>query len=267
MLFSIIIPNYNNSKYIKRCLDSVFNQTLPKTDYEVIFIDDASTDNSLEVIQSYDVKLFKNSQNMGAGGARNKGLDNAIGKYVVFLDSDDNLFDNTVLAKLASIINDQDVIYLPYRVIRTDDIIQDNINSEKINLKERIKADRCLGVVSKCWSRELLKDVRFVEGVAYEDVGFCINAYCKVKTEGYLDDMFLVYNRVPDSQTISDLTVRKQIDVFTQIFHLFYLIEKYPQYKNELLYRIKMDDLHARLDKIINVIESGSDHTEIKRWN
>lgn len=55
--FSIIIPNYNKEPYIKECLDSVFKQNFK--DYEVIFIDDASTDNSLDIIKNYPVKILK----------------------------------------------------------------------------------------------------------------------------------------------------------------------------------------------------------------
>lgn len=86
--FSIIIPNYNKGKLIKNCLDSIFNQNIARDKYEVIVIDDGSTDNSLEFIDEYDITLLK-SNRLGAGGARNKGMEIAKGEYIILLDSDD----------------------------------------------------------------------------------------------------------------------------------------------------------------------------------
>ena len=97
--FSIIIPNYNEEKYIKRCLESIFNQTINKSNYEVIVIDDGSTDNSIEIIKQYNVKLL-NSNRLGAGGVRNKWINIAKGKYIILLDGDDYLYKNDVLEKL-----------------------------------------------------------------------------------------------------------------------------------------------------------------------
>ena len=103
VMFSIIIPNYNEDKYIRECLESVFNQTY--NNYEVIVVDDGSTDNSLDIIKDFNVKLY-HSNGLHAGGARNLGLDNATGDYVVFLDSDDYFNNNNVLLELNNLIKD-----------------------------------------------------------------------------------------------------------------------------------------------------------------
>ncbi len=84
--FSIIIPNYNKGILIKNCLNSIFNQTINKEEYEVIIIDDASTDNSLDYINGYDVVLLK-SNRLGAGGARNCGFEVAKGAYIILLEN------------------------------------------------------------------------------------------------------------------------------------------------------------------------------------
>lgn len=89
--FSIIIPFYNAENSIDRCLQSILEQTLP--DFEVILIDDGSVDNSNNICRCFAEKdtRFKifNQQNQGPSVARNRGLDSASGKYVVFIDSDD----------------------------------------------------------------------------------------------------------------------------------------------------------------------------------
>jgi glycosyltransferase involved in cell wall biosynthesis len=89
---SIIIPVYNASNFLVRCLDSVLSQTL--SDIEVICIDDCSSDNSFEILKDYvqkdsRIKVYKNEQNIGQGLTRNKGIDFANGEYIAFVDSDD----------------------------------------------------------------------------------------------------------------------------------------------------------------------------------
>lgn len=97
---SVIIPVYNVEKYLEECLDSIINQTLKEI--EIICIDDGSTDSSLNVLENYKKKdkriIVLQQQNLGAGAARNKGLDLARGKYLSFLDADD-FFELTMLEK------------------------------------------------------------------------------------------------------------------------------------------------------------------------
>lgn len=88
---SIIVPAYNEEKNIARCLDSILNQTF--TDFEVLCVDDGSTDKTFDIIKEYSEKdsriiLFKNTLK-GVSSARNLALDNAKGKYIGFVDSDD----------------------------------------------------------------------------------------------------------------------------------------------------------------------------------
>ena len=93
MKVSIIVPVYNSESYLRDCLDSLVNQTLKEI--EIIAIDDASTDKSLEILLEYakkysgKIKVFANEQNKGQGASRNIGLSIANGEYVGFLDSDD----------------------------------------------------------------------------------------------------------------------------------------------------------------------------------
>ena len=89
---SIIIPVYNAEKYLKKCIESLINQTL--SDIEIIFIDDKSTDNSLEIIKHYEfkderIKVVENDINRGQGPARNLGVEIAQSEYIMFLDQDD----------------------------------------------------------------------------------------------------------------------------------------------------------------------------------
>ena len=114
---SLIIPLYNNEKYIGACLESILAQTF--SDFEVIVVDDCSTDNSVKVVENYREKfggkltLLHTEENSGGGALpRNKGLYFSRGEYVFFVDSDDSLA-NSALKELYSLVEDfdADVIY------------------------------------------------------------------------------------------------------------------------------------------------------------
>ncbi|SNU06257.1 Glycosyl transferase family 2 [Lachnospiraceae bacterium] len=101
---SIIVPNYNCSSYIRKCLKSIFKQNF--SDYELIIIDDGSDDGSELAINEVlsdckDVKFkFIKQYNQNAAVARNRGLEIAKGEFVLFLDSDDELYDENTLQKI-----------------------------------------------------------------------------------------------------------------------------------------------------------------------
>lgn len=107
-LVSVVIPTYNRGKIIKRCIDSVLKQTYQK--FELLIVDDGSTDNTREVIEQYadDRIQYYYQQNGGAQVARNNGLHHAVGKYISFLDSDDYWLP-TFLEKMVSCFDKHDV--------------------------------------------------------------------------------------------------------------------------------------------------------------
>lgn len=90
---SVVVTNYNYEKYITRCLRSLINQEIDKRIYEIIVVDDNSTDESVNKIETYvkrnEIILIKNKKNLGIGGASKVGVENSRGKYFVRVDSDD----------------------------------------------------------------------------------------------------------------------------------------------------------------------------------
>ncbi len=112
MKFSIIIPVYNVEQYLTKCLDSVVNQTY-NDEYEVICVNDGSTDSSLAILEEYEEKHDKikiiNQENRGLSEARNTGIRQAKGKYIWFIDSDDWIEDDA-LNILHKKINDEDIV-------------------------------------------------------------------------------------------------------------------------------------------------------------
>ncbi|MDO7171367.1 glycosyltransferase family 2 protein [Mariniflexile sp. AS56] len=103
---SIIVPVYNVDQFVERCVLSITNQDIPENEYEIILINDGSTDNSLEVItrlsKNYSNIIIHDQKNTGLGGARNKGLELAKGTYVWFIDSDDFITPNSLKELLSS---------------------------------------------------------------------------------------------------------------------------------------------------------------------
>ena len=97
---TVIIPVYNVEPYLKDCLDSLVAQTIPQEDMEVLMINDGSTDGSLEICEQY-AEAYENfkvlsQENQGVSAARNNGIRSAKGKYLMYLDGDDTLSEETV---------------------------------------------------------------------------------------------------------------------------------------------------------------------------
>lgn len=110
MFFSIVIACYNSSAYIEKAILSVLNQTF--NNYELIIIDGASTDGTLNILQKYSSKIkFISEKDSGVYDAMNKALKIAEGDFIFFLGSDDTFFDTTVLEKVAKKISNKDSVY------------------------------------------------------------------------------------------------------------------------------------------------------------
>ena len=134
---SVIIPLYNAEKYIAECLESVLAQTF--TNFEVIVVDDCSTDNSCVIVESYipkfsgRLKLYHMEKNSGSGAlARNKGLKLSRGKYIFNIDNDD-LITPTALEELYTLAAtyDADVVYCEKYFVTNEDLSEVNIHSEQ----------------------------------------------------------------------------------------------------------------------------------------
>lgn len=103
MLVSFIIPSYNSAHTVKRCLDSIYTLSLKPSEFEVIFVDDCSTDNTCDIVAEYhtqhpNITLLKQPTNNRQGAARNKGMSVAKGEYICFVDSDDAVTEGIVAA-------------------------------------------------------------------------------------------------------------------------------------------------------------------------
>lgn len=244
--FSIIVPNYNKDKYINECLSSIINQTYKN--YEIIVVDDGSNDNSLEEIKKFNVSLYCTNR-LQAGGARNLGIKNACGEYIIFLDSDDYLSNNKVLENLNNLIVDEDLIFFNYTMDKYGEV------SEKLDvlgdINDRIEKSTFLGAPTKCFKKSLIEDMKFPEKQRYEDIVFTIEAMCKAKKYKYLDEPFFTYRKVIDSNSTAKMDINAMSSIVNELLKLYKLCIKYPKYKDNLLGRLKHDKLDKRI-KIMN---------------
>lgn len=125
---SIIIATYNTAEYLEECLESIFNQTLK--DIEVILIDDGSTDNTNFIVEKYK-KKYNNlvsfyQENAGAGMARNFGITQATGEYMIFMDPDDKYPCNNCLEKLYVTAKEQGALICGGNIVCNDNGVKRN---------------------------------------------------------------------------------------------------------------------------------------------
>ena len=178
---SIIVPIYNASKYLDKCIDSLVKQT--KKELEFILINDGSTDDSESIIKSYSdkrIKYFKRS-NHGIGKTRNFGISKSTGKYIMFLDSDDYLEKNAceVLYKTALKEHSDLLVFDFYRVEnKLNSVIIKDFAPSSLEKNPKILLYINLGISNKMFGTELIKNnnIRFVENLKYEDAPFVVEA-------------------------------------------------------------------------------------------
>ena len=139
---SVIVPIYNAAQYLRKCLDSVVGQELK--DIEIICVDDGSVDDCAEILTKYDVKAIR-QENHGQGYARNRGLEQASGEYVYFIDADDELANEMILKRLVEEMEKArlDVLFFDAETQADDDV---DLVAAKVSPKDYIREHDYSGV-------------------------------------------------------------------------------------------------------------------------
>lgn len=192
MRFSICIPNYNSELYIEKLIGSIKNQTYK--DYEVIIVDDMSTDDSPEMIKELkepDWYFGINEHKRYNGGTRNVAVDLAGGDYIVFMDCDDYFYRPDALEKISDEIDRTraDLIRLPYHYLVAKG--EGNVMLAEPNIEELTRSV-FVAPWTKCIKRELY--VQFPENTLIEDVSQHIEQMDKIKTMGHCSIPVMVWN-------------------------------------------------------------------------
>ena len=200
---SVIIPNYNSSKWINQCIDSVLNQMY--SNFELIIVDDMSTDDSVEKIKQYvdpRIKLIELDKKRFNGGSRNVGVEYSDGDYILFLDCDDYFYNVFVFKKIVDVIEktNADLIRLPYRA-------KTQKGGFTVRLKENNPKDLVNSVFCAPWTKCIKRDlfVPFPENTLLEDVVQHIAQVDVINSIGLVDTPVVVWNRTNENAISSEV--------------------------------------------------------------
>lgn len=209
---SVIVPVYNVEQYLPMCLDSIINQTLK--DIEVICVNDGSTDNSLKILETYAQKDKRirvlSKDNGGLSSARNYGLRKATGNYVGFVDSDDEI-DNDFYAQLFYLGDkyDTDIVCgIGYNTKSIDEYPEHAVVSD---LRTKINLVRNGAVWSKIFKKDLFNNIKFPEGLYWEDNPVLLQLLIASRKVAYTNKAKYLYRDNPNSITRDPEKERKRI--------------------------------------------------------
>ena len=275
---SVIVPVYNSKKFIKKSIESVINQNFSKN-FEIIVIDDASTDDSLKIIKSINnpkVKIFSLPQNSGPAAARNLGIKKAIGDYVFFLDADDTIHIETLKSFYQiAVENKYDYIFCDHEWIQNGEnqrksffSYNENREISKENLikemKQRVHNPVHMGgplsSKGKLIKRSLIinNKIFFEEKLRYlEDEIFMWDILGNVRAVKYLKKQYYTYNVNPNISSAVSRGINNEFSV-----EKFKIIREHIKNSFKLLgvkdFELKKLGDQALIYFIINVLISYS---------
>ena len=254
---SIIIPMYNTEKYIGECLDSILAQTLQ--DFEVIVVDDCSTDKSCAVVENYlpkfggKLQLIRSEKNAGSPGVpRNKGIASARGKYIFFMDSDDALIEDAlnILYNAAEKFN-VDIVHCekyyraPDNTVTTDRKFLKESSDERADfvskptyvsdkLEDRVRDFAMQKMIGYPWNKLIRRNLIVNNNIEFpilrcgEDHIFSFFVICLAKKILRIPTPVYVWRKTPEGVTYGKLSVEKMIHRWTDsLFRGVGIVDKF----------------------------------------
>lgn len=222
---SFIVPFYGVEKYIEECIRSLYDQDIPQEEYEVICVDDCSPDGSRAVVERLQkeystLRLLTHTENKRQGGARNTGMQEAKGRYIWFVDSDDYIKSNCLkgFLELAE-REDLDILDFDFDADFTKQHFRKNVEPFEMgvctgteyvfNAEHKGRWSwRCSCVWGGLIKRELISDMRFREKVQYEDNDYALEMYAKAKRLRHIPNQSYYYRVVGGSTVHREITLR-----------------------------------------------------------
>lgn len=262
---SIVVPVYNVEKYLERCINSLVAQTF--SDYEIILVDDGSTDNSGKICDQFaklnnKIKVI-HKENGGLSSARNAGIDIATGKYIGFVDSDDwiepdmyyNLYN-------AAVEHDLDMVICGVALNFEDGSSTIYYSTENFKVFKKEEALRAIFVDSlfyeeawnKIYSRHIFDTVRYPIGKIHEDTFVICEILDRCNNIGYIPNVDYHYFQRNDS-IMGTLRKIPSNDKIESIERVLTLLRKYEEIYIDSFYNL----ISAPLKNIDSIIDSSSD--------
>lgn len=242
---SVIVPVYNVEHYLSKCLDSLVTQSFD--DFEIIIVDDGSTDSSGMIAEKY-AQQYRNVQvitqeNQGLGGARNTGIEHAAGDFFLFVDSDDYLLKDTLSSIYKKII-EENADMLIFGFSNVD--IKGNVLAEEsyVSFKGNClrECPEILLGAPAAWNKLIHRDlflktdIRFPPRVWYEDLRTTTKLYIYAKKIVYINQPFYQYLKRPGSIMNTDKADRisEIIDAVEDVFSYYKKKNLFDTYKEEM---------------------------------
>ena len=265
-MISVIVPVYNVETYLEECLDSIQNQTY--TDFEVLLVNDGSTDKSKEICGKYckqDNRFqLLNQENQGLSAARNSGVAASTGEFIAFVDSDDIILPNYLETLMHYMREDVDIVESQFTISK-EEFLAESYKELTIlfegNSQEAVKIfpKHVLNVnaVTKLYRRSIVEAVPYIDGVIFEDV-YCgigmlkyIRKIIKIDYKGY-------YYRQRQASIMHRTFTPKNLDIFTVSDKL---IELYSD-REELLPYIASFLVHLATMHYHSYVKKGNPYRE-----
>lgn len=242
---SVIVPVYNVENYLEKCINSILNQTF--SDFELLLIDDGSTDNSGKMCDEFAlkderIKVFHQS-NGGQSVARNKGIDYSSSKYISFIDSDDWLDKDMYSRMMVPILNgkDFDIIVCGHRVLTEVGEIEEvvvfpeTISISGVEATNLILEDEKLPSFpwNKIYKKELFKNIRFPLERVYEDTATIYKVFHLSKKVCIINSICYNYLRRKEStclDTDSLKAARRSYDNFRAFYERYLFAKEHIEY-------------------------------------
>lgn len=220
---SVIVPVYKVEKYIHKCVDSILNQTF--TDLELILVDDGSPDKCGEICDEYAKKDARvrviHKENGGQSSARNRGLDIAKGEIIGFVDSDDDIEVNMYKNLIDFMDREElDIAFCDVYLVRGDRVREQSMYSENkvLNNVEGLKDNLICKIDNAVWNKIYKKNIfdnlRFTEGIVYEDVRIMYKIFSESQKSGYLKQSLYYYYKRPNSTIAQSFNSKSRYDCF-----------------------------------------------------
>lgn len=249
---SIIVPVYNVEKYLKQCMESLVNQTLKEI--EIIVVNDGSPDNSIKILEKYEkkypdkVKVFT-TENRGVSHARNYGLDRASGEYIMFVDSDDFVeleMAEKLYTKASTDQNDLVMCarYNVYEVEGRTDLRRKVMNIFSMNQNFKM-SERKFELVhaspfpwDKLFKRSLLNEIRFPEGIRFEDLVVAFEAAVMAESIGILPEPLYNYRKTTQVGFLNSFSeaTKDIVKAFSLLFKFMKEHDLFEIFQEELEY-------------------------------
>lgn len=232
---SIIVPVYNSEKFLEKLINSIIEQTYKN--YELILINDGSTDNSLKVIQDYSLKykniIYETIQNSGPGAARKKGFELCKGDLVFFVDSDDLIPTNDVFQKIANyyITNNFDVLFFDFKRLSQNSIRIHNtffdikFKPGKYDIKYLYKKPVASALWCKIFVKSKIKMDFFSNYNNYEDCYFTYKYFNNCSNFDYINEVLYFANR-DNPNSLSKIQDFTKIDNTFNLLNELYSVSK-----------------------------------------